>query len=114
MASFQGQTVSFASSPKRPIRDIIQQGDLTQKEFQLFQTLESSLQWKSKPTIARVAGGWVRDKLLGVPSSDIDIALDDQTGVEFAHGVNDYLKFIGTATRAMAVIQVVSLQCITD
>ena len=32
----------------------------------------------------RVAGGWVRDKLLGKESDDIDIALDDMLGEEFA------------------------------
>jgi tRNA nucleotidyltransferase (CCA-adding enzyme) len=37
-----------------------------------------------KTTILRVAGGWVRDKLLGKESDDIDIALDDMYGEEFA------------------------------
>ncbi len=32
----------------------------------------------------RVAGGWVRDKLLGLESDDIDIALDDISGETFA------------------------------
>jgi tRNA nucleotidyltransferase/poly(A) polymerase len=31
----------------------------------------------------RVAGGWVRDRALGVKSKDIDIALDKMTGAEF-------------------------------
>ena len=31
----------------------------------------------------RVAGGWVRDKMLGRESNDIDIALDDMTGQQF-------------------------------
>jgi tRNA nucleotidyltransferase/poly(A) polymerase len=37
-----------------------------------------------KKTILRVAGGWVRDKLIGKESNDIDIALDDMYGEEFA------------------------------
>lgn len=32
----------------------------------------------------RVAGGWVRDKLLGVESDDIDIVIDKLTGKEFS------------------------------
>lgn len=32
----------------------------------------------------RVAGGWVRDKLLGLPSHDIDIAVEGMSGAEFA------------------------------
>lgn len=34
-------------------------------------------------TVLRVAGGWVRDKVLGKQSKDIDIALDDMKGQEF-------------------------------
>jgi tRNA nucleotidyltransferase/poly(A) polymerase len=57
-------------------------------------------------TTNRVAGGWVRDKVLGQQSVDIDVALDDQSGVDFATGVNDYLKLRGLETRTIAVIQV--------
>lgn len=32
----------------------------------------------------RVAGGWVRDKLMGKESKDIDIALDDIYGEDYA------------------------------
>ncbi|PCH33236.1 hypothetical protein WOLCODRAFT_159930 [Wolfiporia cocos MD-104 SS10] len=35
-------------------------------------------------TSCRIAGGWVRDKLLGLDSNDIDIALTDMMGVTFA------------------------------
>ena len=38
----------------------------------------------NKDTTLRVAGGWVRDKLLGKHSDDIDIALDNMYGEEFA------------------------------
>jgi len=31
----------------------------------------------------RVAGGWVRDRALGITSKDVDIALDKMTGVQF-------------------------------
>lgn len=54
----------------------------------------------------RVAGGWVRDKILNQQSVDIDLALNDQSGVEFASNVNEYLKHIGMETRTIAVIQV--------
>jgi len=36
-------------------------------------------------TTFRVAGGWVRDKLLNIDSNDIDIALDDMTGEQLVH-----------------------------
>lgn len=36
----------------------------------------------------RAAGGWVRDKLLGLSSTDIDIAIDTTTGTRFARMLN--------------------------
>ncbi len=40
----------------------------------------------------RIAGGWVRDRLLNIPSDDIDIALDKMTGLQFAKYVNQYAQ----------------------
>lgn len=39
----------------------------------------------------RVAGGWVRDKLLHQHSDDVDVALDCMMGVEFARVVQSYM-----------------------
>lgn len=39
----------------------------------------------------RFAGGWVRDKLLGIPSNDIDTAINAMTGYEFALEMKQYL-----------------------
>lgn len=38
----------------------------------------------SPPTIPRLAGGYVRDLLLGIDSSDVDVALDNISGYDFA------------------------------
>jgi len=35
----------------------------------------------------RVAGGWVRDKLMGIESDDIDVAIDKMSGWEFANNL---------------------------
>jgi len=43
-------------------------------------------------TEMRVAGGWVRDKLLGIPSDDIDISLRGITGAQFVKAIQDYVK----------------------
>ncbi|PLW50261.1 hypothetical protein PCASD_01766 [Puccinia coronata f. sp. avenae] len=40
----------------------------------------------------RIAGGWVRDKLLGVQSNDLDIAISSLTGQDFATRFSAYLK----------------------
>lgn len=45
----------------------------------------------------RVAGGWVRDKLCGKENNDIDLALDDMNGKEFAGYMNE--KFAGMGGR---------------
>lgn len=59
-----------------------------------------------KGTVVRVAGGWVRDKLLGkCKEPDIDVALDNVTGKEFADAVTDYLRGIGEKTSSIGVIQ---------
>ncbi|ORY52122.1 hypothetical protein BCR33DRAFT_712335 [Rhizoclosmatium globosum] len=44
------------------------------------------------PLTLRIAGGWVRDKLLGLDSHDLDIALDSLMGFEFATEVNRFLQ----------------------
>ncbi|KAF9654286.1 hypothetical protein BDM02DRAFT_3106593 [Thelephora ganbajun] len=43
-------------------------------------------------TTCRFAGGWVRDKLLGTESNDIDVAVQDMTGVSFANRLAEFLK----------------------
>ncbi|KAL9600387.1 MAG: hypothetical protein Q9219_003237 [cf. Caloplaca sp. 3 TL-2023] len=40
----------------------------------------------------RFTGGWVRDKLLGVGSKDIDIGIDSMTGYKFGTLMNQYLE----------------------
>ncbi|EPS36121.1 hypothetical protein H072_10462 [Dactylellina haptotyla CBS 200.50] len=44
------------------------------------------------PTVLRITGGWVRDKLLKGKSHDIDIGINNMTGFEFANHLSDFLK----------------------
>ncbi|KIH92237.1 hypothetical protein SPBR_02585 [Sporothrix brasiliensis 5110] len=44
-----------------------------------------SEQQSREPIVLRWAGGWVRDKLLGQASNDIDTAINSMTGYAFAH-----------------------------
>ena len=54
----------------------------------------------------RIAGGWVRDKLLGVKGKpDIDVALDNMTGRDFINSLNIYYKNKGQKTVPMGIIQ---------
>ena len=127
---------------------------LTPEEKQLFDLLRRVRQDTALDTTLRVAGGWVRDKLLatpefhtyhaifevagkrltskfraknGIPASpqaslgrlgtkiltasedavkpvDIDIALDDMLGREFAEQLNDYLSSVGEETHSVGVV----------
>ncbi|VEU24145.1 DEKNAAC105374 [Brettanomyces naardenensis] len=43
------------------------------------------------PVELRITGGWVRDKLLGRDSHDIDIGVDHLSGLEFVKGLKRYL-----------------------
>ncbi|QIW98960.1 hypothetical protein AMS68_004478 [Peltaster fructicola] len=47
------------------------------------------------PIVLRFTGGWVRDKLLGVPSHDIDVAINNLTGLKFGQKLLEYLKIPG-------------------
>ena len=65
---------------------------LTEQESSLFSFLLETLEENGRSTVIRVAGGWVRDKLLGKESNDIDIALDDMMGKDFAEMINDKIN----------------------
>ncbi|KAK3684389.1 CCA tRNA nucleotidyltransferase, mitochondrial [Vermiconidia calcicola] len=42
--------------------------------------------------VLRFTGGWVRDKLLGVDSHDIDVAINKMTGYQFGLRLKEYLE----------------------
>lgn len=41
----------------------------------------------------RFTGGWVRDKLLGITSKDIDISISSMTGYRFGEVIKEFLDF---------------------
>lgn len=65
---------------------------LNEAEEQIFSVLQKVVQDKSPNTVLRAAGGWVRDKLMGRGSQDIDIAVDNMSGHAFAQFVFDWMK----------------------
>lgn len=52
----------------------------------------------------RVAGGWVRDKLLRIDCKDVDIALDTMMGEAFAGYLCEYLRKHDLAPRGVGLI----------
>lgn len=85
------------------VPDMIQ---LTSLETRIFDCLTRVVVDKKLSTTLRVAGGWVRDKILGVSTSkvDIDIALDNMLGRRFAELVNDWFVEHGQHKAHMGVI----------
>lgn len=57
-------------------------------------------------TTIRVAGGWVRDKLLyGVTKDDVDLCIDNMTGEQFCYHMNEWAKNRGKQVYKFGVIQ---------
>ncbi|KAG8093675.1 hypothetical protein GUJ93_ZPchr0012g21257 [Zizania palustris] len=79
--------------------------ELTEKEGRIFRRLLDVVRHFVLGTQLRVAGGWVRDKLLGKDSTDIDIALDNMTGQNFCEKVNEYSELMGEEQKGIGVIQ---------
>ncbi|CEI91552.1 hypothetical protein G6F70_000029 [Rhizopus microsporus] len=84
--------------------------ELTEVEDKICKVLQgvSELIAQKRPDLpkieSRIAGGWVRDKLLGNECNDLDVAVNDMMGYEFATFVNEHLKNQGVATRNIAKI----------
>ncbi|XP_024978152.1 putative CCA tRNA nucleotidyltransferase 2 isoform X1 [Cynara cardunculus var. scolymus] len=93
---------TLLANPPLVVRETI---DLTDKEKKIFDRLLQVLSHFNLETQLRVAGGWVRDKLLGKECYDIDIALDNMLGREFCEKVNEYLISAGEETQGIGVIQ---------
>lgn len=66
--------------------------ELTNNEKKIFDLLLDVVKTKAPDVTLRTAGGWVRDKLLGKNSQDIDIAVDKMSGQAFAYLVFEYMK----------------------
>ena len=77
---------------------------LTPQEEGLFSVLRAAGAAGSPSTVIRVAGGWVRDKLLGRQSHDIDIVLDNVSGCTFAEHVRRYMLAAGMSVSDIGVI----------
>lgn len=66
--------------------------NLTSNESYVIDVVKSACDKAPQHPTARITGGWVRDKLLGVPSNDIDIMLDTMTGSQFAKYLGEEVK----------------------
>lgn len=82
--------------------------ELSVTEQEIFDILNRVVQDEKLDGLTlRVAGGWVRDKVMGNPTkkADIDIAMDKCKGAEFAEMINSWLTRKGYEARSIGVIQ---------
>ena len=63
---------------------------ITNEEETIFSLLRDVNRTSGAGVEMRVCGGWVRDKLLGKESDDIDIAISKMSGIEFAKLIHNY------------------------
>ncbi|CAM9294232.1 unnamed protein product, partial [Laminaria digitata] len=94
---------------------------LTKAESKLFATLLEMVKQEKMGTTLRVAGGWVRDKLVGqeqgfhqrhlskVDKMDIDIALDNCMGGDFATKLSRYLSEVRSTFKGRSRMSKVAL-----
>ncbi|RHY31212.1 hypothetical protein DYB32_003673 [Aphanomyces invadans] len=78
---------------------------LTPAEEKLFEVLQFVRKKYAPSTTLRVAGGWVRDKVLGIPSDDIDIALDTMTGEAFVKKIVAFQKACGVPIKGFYIVK---------
>ncbi|XP_034220731.1 tRNA nucleotidyltransferase cca2 isoform X2 [Prunus dulcis] len=90
--------------PSRPTVQVRDNIELNETEKKIFDRLLGTVHHFGLQNQLRVAGGWVRDKLLGKDCYDIDIALDNMLGSEFVEKVRDYLLHVGEEAQGIAVI----------
>lgn len=66
--------------------------EISPLEEKIFSLIRNVIHVYNLDTTPRVAGGWVRDKVLGKESDDIDISLSNMTGMEFARLLSQYAR----------------------
>ncbi|CAD8185884.1 unnamed protein product [Paramecium octaurelia] len=71
---------------------VVKRIHITEKENQIFNTIMQFRNDTNTQSVLRVAGGWVRDKLMGNESHDIDITIDNMSGEQFVLKMKDYFE----------------------
>lgn len=91
LSTFLRDTSSTATMSAKSVQ-------LTEREQQLRHLLVNVAKFidetekLKQPLVLRWAGGWVRDRLLGRESHDIDVAINVMTGQQFAQHISEYCK----------------------
>jgi tRNA nucleotidyltransferase (CCA-adding enzyme) len=78
---------------------------LNETEQKIFQLLKDCVHQRGLKVEMRVAGGWVRDKLLRIDCKDVDIALDTMMGETFAKNLCEFMAQHNLHPKGVGVIQ---------
>ena len=92
----------MATIPQVAKQSIISFSD---KETLFLDQLRAFLSTYKLTTIPRIAGGWVRDKLFGIASADVDVALDNCGGRPFCEAFIAFVKGNGHPVAGFGVIE---------
>lgn len=96
---------SPSTGPAPAPQQLVERISLTTQEQELFEFLLDVERQYACACVLRVAGGWVRDKLLGRHSDDVDIVLDTLKGKQFADLINTYERDHGHKQHPVGVIK---------
>ncbi|KAF8822584.1 tRna nucleotidyltransferase/poly(A) polymerase family protein, partial [Cardiosporidium cionae] len=86
------QFVDLKSSVDAPAVAVSVAISLTESEKEFFSLLERFHEAMCPHAVIRVAGGWIRDKLLGKNCSDVDLVVNHTTGTNFAESLQSWLE----------------------
>ena len=94
-----------STNSHRSVAEIsLQPVKLTKREEQVLSFLQKVVDFHGVSATLRVAGGWVRNKLLGLQSDDIDIAVDVISGEKLASLIVAYQRAKGVRESMFGVI----------
>ena len=85
---------------KRLLLDVADYIDNTPSSSSADTTVKLPKELEDEKIVLRFTGGWIRDKLLGVGSHDIDVAINKMTGYQFGLCLKEYLEIPGNAEKS--------------
>lgn len=89
--TIEAQTAQLPELQLTPIESTLKELLLDVAGFIREQEIANGGSKDTPQTELRFTGGWVRDKLLGVDSHDIDVGISTMTGYQFGLALKDYL-----------------------
>ena len=104
---FSSGAAAFATlvpNSDRPLTGPPGEIQLSAKERKVTQFLLDVLAFHDSDATLRVAGGWVRNKLLGLESDDLDIVTDKISGTELADLITEFQRSRRMHTSAVGII----------